>query len=110
MVSVSDPKIDNTGSLKDIDPEGESAPWQKATGKRKDKAKEQRRSKAEEFEDAVNNCNTGEPPTLKELSEWFSSAGKTVAERTIRDWVTKYGYMIDKNNGSVVVKKEGDDL
>jgi len=103
-------KIDNTGSLKDIDPEGESAPWQKATGKRKDKAKEQRRSKAEEFEDAVNNCNTGEPPTLKELSEWFSSAGKTVAERTIRDWVTKYGYMIDKNNGSVVVKKEGDDL
>lgn len=105
-------KVDEVGSLKDIDPEGESAkpPWQKASGKRKDKANAQRRSKAEEFEDAVNNCNMGEAPTLKDLTEWFSSTGKPVAERTIRDWVTKYGFMIDKNNGSVVVKKDGDDL
>lgn len=105
-------KVDEVGSLKDIDPEGESAkpPWQKAAGKRKDKAKEQRRSKAEEFEDAVNNCNMGEPPTVKDLQEWFSSTGKQVAERTIRDWVGKFGYMIDKNNGNAVVKKDGDDL
>ncbi len=103
-------KVDEVGSLKDIDPEGEAQPpWKKATGKRKDKAKEQRRSKAEEFEDAVNNCNMGEPPTLKDLTDWFSSTGKQVAERTIRDWITKYGFMIDKNNGSVVVKKAGDD-
>ncbi|KGE20045.1 AAA family ATPase [Paenibacillus wynnii] len=103
-------KVDEVGSLKDIDPEGEAAPpWKKATGKRKDKAGEQRRSKAEEFEDAVNNCNMGEPPTLKDLTEWFSSTGKQVAERTIRDWINKYGFMIDKNNGSVVVKKDGDD-
>ncbi|MNR54218.1 hypothetical protein D3C85_1743640 [compost metagenome] len=58
----------------------------------------------------MNNCNMGEAPTLKDLTEWFSSTGKPVAERTIRDWVTKYGFMIDKNNGSVVVKKDGDDL
>lgn len=103
-------KVDEVGSLKDIDPEGEAQPpWKKATGKRKDKAKEQRRSKAEEFEDAVNNCNMGEPPTLKDLTDWFSSTGKQVAERTIRDWITKYGFMIDKNNGSVVVKKDSDD-
>ncbi|OAS21153.1 AAA family ATPase [Paenibacillus oryzisoli] len=105
-------RVDDVGSLKDIDPEGEGnkPPWQKAIGKRKDKAKEDRRSKAEEFEDAVNNCNMGEPPTLKDLAEWFSSTGKPVAERTIRDWVTKHGFMVDKNNGSVVVKKnDGDD-
>ncbi|MFH5185748.1 AAA family ATPase [Paenibacillus sp. TAB 01] len=102
-------KVDSVGSLKDIDPEGDKPAWQKAVGKRKDNAKEQRRSKAEEFADAVNNCNMGDPPTLKDLSEWFSSTGKTIAERTIRDWVVKFGYMIDKNNGGVVVKKEDDD-
>ncbi|WP_027085419.1 AAA family ATPase [Cohnella panacarvi] len=99
-------RVDDVGSLKDIDPEGEAAPWQRAAGKRKDKAGKERRSKAEEFEDAVANCNMGEPPTVKDLTEWFSSSGKEVAERTIRDWVAKFGFMIDKNNGFVVVKKD----
>lgn len=102
-------KVDEVGSLKDIEPEGDAPAWKKATSKRKDSADKERRNKAEEFEDAVNNCNMGEPPTVKDLSEWFSTTGKTVAERTIRDWVKKYGYKIDKNNGNVVVKKEGDD-
>ena len=93
------------GSLKDIDADGEAPPWKKATDKRKANAKAEKRSKAQEFEDAVNNCNMGEPPTVKDLSEWFSSSGKEVAERTIRDWVAKFGYMIDKNNGYIVIKK-----
>jgi len=99
-------KIDYTGSLKDIDPEGESAPWQKATGKRKDKAKEQRRSKAEEFEDVVNSCNFGEPPTLLDVTAWYESTGKEVAERTVRDWIKRYGYEIDRENGFRIIKKE----
>ncbi|NOV01362.1 AAA family ATPase [Paenibacillus planticolens] len=104
-------RVDEVGSLKDIDPDGDGArpPWQKASGKRKDKAQAERRSKAEEFEDAVNNCNMGEPPTVKDLQEWFSSTGKEVAERTIRDWIAKHGFVIDKNNGNVVVKKSGND-
>lgn len=102
-------RVDDVGSLKDIDPEGEMPPFKRAIGKRKDRAGEERRSRAEQFEDAVNNCNMGEPPTVKDLSDWFSSTGKTVAERTIRDWVVKHGYMIDKNRGNVVVKKDGGD-
>lgn len=102
-------RVDDVGSLKDIEPEGEAPPWQKATGKRKDKAKEQRRSKSEEFEDVVNNCKFGEPPTVKDIIEWYGSTGKEVAERTVRDWIYKFGYMIDKNNGNVIVKKGGDD-
>jgi RecA-family ATPase len=104
-------KVDEVGSLKDIDPEGESAkpPWQKATSKRKDKAKEQNRNKAEEFEAAVNNCNMGEPPTVKDLVDWFSSTGKPTAERTIRDWIAKYGYWLDKNKGVVIKKEDSED-
>ena len=42
------------------------------------------------------NCNMGEPPTLNDLVEWFSAAGKEVALRTVRDWVAKFGYYVDK--------------
>ncbi|GAA0382508.1 AAA family ATPase [Paenibacillus motobuensis] len=101
-------KVDDVGSLKDIDPEGESStpPWQKATNKRKDRAKQERRSKAEEFEEVVNNCNFGEPPTVLDVIAWYSSTGKEVAERTVRDWVKKYGYEIDRSIGFRIVKKE----
>lgn len=99
-------RVDDVGSLKDIEPEGDKPAWQKATDKRKGKAKEQRRSKAEEFEDAINNCNFGEPPTLNDVMAWYSSTGKEVAERTVRDWIKKYGYEIDRSIGYRIVKKE----
>lgn len=101
-------KVDDVGSLKDIDPEGDSAqpPWKKAADKRKDKAKEERRSKAEEFEDVVNNCNFGEPPTVLDVIAWYGQTGKEVAERTVRDWIRKYGYKIDRSLGFRIVKKE----
>ncbi|MEK3771114.1 AAA family ATPase [Paenibacillus sp. FSL R5-0887] len=101
-------KVDDVGSLKDIDPDGESSkpPWQKATGKRQDKAKAERRSKADEFADAVSNCNFGEPPTVLDIIAWYSSTGKEVAERTVRDWIKKFGYEIDRSNGFRIVKKD----
>ena len=98
--------MDVIGSLKDIDVDGELPPWKKAADKRRENAKNEKRTKEQAFEDVVNNCNLGEPVTVKDLSEGFSSTGKEVAERTIRDWIAKFGYMIDKNNGNVVVKKE----
>jgi RecA-family ATPase len=102
-------KVDDSGVLQDVDPEGDRPPWHKATDKRKSKATKERRSKADEFADAVSNCNMGEPPTVKHLVEWFSSIGNEVPDRTVRDWVKKYGYVIDKNNGNVIVKNDGDD-
>ncbi|OMF04021.1 DNA primase [Paenibacillus amylolyticus] len=100
-------RIDDVGSLKDIDTDSEASTpnWQKASGKRKDKAKEERRTKAEEFEDVVNNCNFGEPPTLMDVIAWYGSTGKEVAERTVRDWIKKFGYEIDRNIGFRIVKK-----
>lgn len=95
---------DESGALGDVDPEAAAPPWRKAADKHKAATKKARRSKAEEFEDAVNNCNMGDPPTVKDLQEWFSSTGKEVPERTIRDWVKKFGYVIDRNNGNTVKK------
>ncbi|MDT2247873.1 hypothetical protein P7H16_14370 [Paenibacillus larvae] len=72
------------GDLKDIEPEGEASAWKKATNKRKDSARKERLSKAEEFEEVVSNCNFGDPPTVLDVISWYSSTGKEVAERTVR--------------------------
>lgn len=95
-------RVDDRGILKDLESESAAPAWRKASGKAKVKAKEKAASEKQKFEDAVNNCNMGEPPTLKDLVQWYSDSGKEVTERTIRNWVKKFGFSIDKNNGAVV--------
>ncbi|MBY9082362.1 AAA family ATPase [Paenibacillus sp. HN-1] len=98
-------RVDDVGSLKDIDPEGESfkPPWQKATSKRKEKAGEERRSKADEFEAAVNNCLMGSAPTKKDVAEYMG-----VSEKTVARYMKEHGgFIYDANNGYVIIEKEG---
>lgn len=99
-------RIDDSGILRDLDSDGVQPPWRKAANKNKNRLDSERRSKAKEFEDAVQNCNAGEPPTVKDLSQWYSSTGKDVPERTIRSWVKKFGFYIDKNTGKVLKSEE----
>lgn len=99
-------RIDDIGILADVDSDGAIPPYIKATQKRKQNAKKERGSKAEQFEDAVQNCNMGEPPTVKDVVEWFSSSGKEVSDRTVREWVKKFGYRIDKNEGNIITKDD----
>jgi RecA-family ATPase len=99
-------RMDEIGVLKDLEADGEAPPWQRASGKAKKNAEKKAVSKKREFEDAVQNCNMGEPPTVKDLVNWYSSAGKEVPERTIRSWVKKFGFYIDKNNGKITKSEE----
>jgi hypothetical protein len=93
--------LDMDGRLKDVEAEGEAPPWQRATKQRKKKAKKDRRTKSQEFEEAINSCNFGDPPTKKEIAEYL---GVTV--RTVTDKLREHGgYEVDKNNGYVIVKK-----
>jgi RecA-family ATPase len=98
--------VDDEGILKDVDPEGERPPWIKATDKLKSKVNKEHRNKAEEFDDVISSCNFGEPPTVQDVVEWFTNSGKQVAERTVRDWVKKYGYEMDRTIGHRIVKKK----
>jgi RecA-family ATPase len=86
--------------LQDAEPEGNQPPWQKATATRKHNAKSKKDNKKIKFENAVNNCNFGEPPTVKMLSESLD-----IKERTVRDWIKEYDYQIDKNLGTVTKKE-----
>lgn len=95
-------RIDDSGILGDLASDGEQPPWRKASNKAKKKAESSAANKKQDFEDAVQNCNMGEPPTVKDLVQWYSVAGKEVPERTIRSWVKKFGFYIDKNNGKVL--------
>ena len=95
-------RMDEIGVLKDLEADGEAPPWQKGSHKAKKNAKEKAENKRREFEDAVQNCNMGEPPTIKDLVEYFSSAGNEVHPKTVREWVKKFGFCIDKNTGHVV--------
>ena len=100
-------RMDEIGVLKDLEADSEAPPWQKGSHKAKKNAKEKAENKRREFEDAVQNCNMGEPPTIKDLVEYFSSVGNEVHPKTVREWVKKFGFCIDKNTGHVVKMDNG---
>lgn len=94
---------DESGMLSDVDPEVSAPPWQRASERRKASAKRERRSKARELEEAIGACNFGEPPTKKQLAEYLG-----VTERSVGDRLKSHGgYMVDKNNGNVIVPVKG---
>ena len=94
---------DESGMLSDVDPEESAPPWQRASERRKASAKRERRSKARELEEAIGACNFGEPPTKKQLAEYLG-----VTERSVGDRLKAHGgYMVDKNNGNVIVPVKG---
>jgi hypothetical protein len=99
--------MDDVGVLKDLEAESEAPPWQRASQKAEVSKKKKTASKRRKFEDAVANCCMGEPPTVKDLVQWFSDAGEEIPERTMRDWIKKFGFCLDKNSGKVV-KAEAD--
>lgn len=96
-------KEDVSGALKDLEFEGENKPaYVKAQQARKQKIETEREKNRIKFENAVNLSNDGEPPTVEQLSEYLNGMSK----RTVRDWIKKFGYTIDKNT-STVIKSDG---
>lgn len=101
--------VDAGGMLADLTANADEPPWKKGVRKRQSGAQQERRSKEQEFCDAVERCNMGEPPTVNDLVEWYSSTGKNVAPRTVRDWIKRYGFSVDKNTGKVVRASKTDE-
>ena len=73
-------RVDKVDSLKDIQPEEEKAPWQKAMSKRKDPAQKKKERK-EAVETAFEACGIGEKVTVKDLAEYMATTEKTVRNR-----------------------------
>src|SRR5690625_1586447 len=84
-------KVDEDGSLKDLQPEGESPPWQKNFTKRKT-AKERKEERKQALETAYEACSIDEKVTVDSLSEFME-----VSERTVRNRIKEHGgFWIDE--------------
>ena len=101
-------RVDMVGVLGDIEADGALEPWERGAKKRREKAAEKRDNDRERFDMALAS-NYGEPVTVKVIADFLSTEKHTMSERTVRDWIKKYGYMIDRNRGYIVTKREDDD-
>lgn len=100
--------LDDSGILGDLNVDGTTPAWQKAQQARKKSAEQERRDKEEEFARAMASCCAGEPPTVKELVEWYAGTGKTVSEKTMYRWIKKYGFSVDRNSGKITKSEDPD--
>ncbi len=97
-------RVDRTGILKDVADEEKRPFYERATAKRKEKAADKNEQNRIKFENAVALCNAGEPPTTAQLAEYLD-----LEARTVRNWVKKYGYKINKNTNLVEKASEKTD-
>lgn len=82
--------VDTIGSLKDIELDGERAPWQKNFSKKKSPA-ERKKEKETSLETAIEACSLNEQITLKDIAEYMG-----VTEKTVRNRIKEHGgYWID---------------
>ena len=78
--------IDQVGILNDIQPETEKPPWKKGAEKNKKSAADRKAERQKAVEEAIENGNFGEAPTLKEVAEFLG-----ISERMARDRVNEHG-------------------
>ncbi len=90
-------QVDEVGVLKDIEAEGEKAPWQRAMEKRKPKDAKKRDRKIA-LENAFNLCTTSDNITVQDLAEYMD-----VTNKTVRNRLKEHGGF--EINGSVVTRK-----
>ena len=91
-------KVDTTRILKDAAEEENLPSFKKATLKRQKNNADKNEKNRIKFENAVNLCNAGEAPTVKQIAEHLDD----MPEKTIRAWIKKFGYMVDKNTHLIV--------
>lgn len=78
-------RLDEVGSLQDIQPEEEKPAWQKAMEKRKPK-EQKKEERMIALEQAIDGGNFGDPPTVKDVAGLMG-----VSERTLRDRIKEHG-------------------
>lgn len=92
-------QIDKVGVLQDIQPDTEIPPWKKGADRNKKNAKERKNDRKKALEEAVENGNFGDEPSVNDVAEYMG-----VSDRTVRDRIKEHGgYVIEDG---IVKKKE----
>lgn len=79
-------KVDDTGLLKDIKPEGDTPPWKKNFEKKKKSSKDIKKEQNEALESAFEACSIEETITLESIAEYMG-----VTDRTVRNRIKNHG-------------------
>lgn len=107
-------RMDDVGSLEDIQPDSERPYWQKGKDARKKQGEKERRNKQAKYGMAIENFrfnHDGTYPTVKELYEQMKSDAEAVgekhpAEKTIWNSLKKIGYTTDRETKRIVPQLE----
>lgn len=106
-------RIDDVGSLKDIQPEESEPAWQKATQKRKEDAQKNRERKLNEFEIAFQNIEfDGREISAAELAEALETSSKELlawlgtGKRQKKELVEKFE-KYQGEDGKIYIKRKG---
>lgn len=92
-------QIDQVGVLQDIQPDTEIPPWKKGADRNKKNAKDRKNDRKKALEEAVENGNFGDEPSVNDVAEYMG-----VSDRTVRDRIKEHGgYVIEDG---IVKKKE----
>ena len=92
-------QIDRVGVLRDIQPDTETPPWKKGADRNKKNAKERKNDRRKALEEAVENGNFGDEPSVNDVAEYMG-----ISDRTVRDRIKEHGgYVIEDG---IVKKKE----
>lgn len=92
-------QVDKVGVLEDIQPDTEIPPWKKGADRNKKNAKERKNDRKKALEEAVENGNFGDEPSVNDVAEYMG-----ISDRTVRDRIKEHGgYVIEDG---IVKKKE----
>lgn len=74
-------RVDDTGFLNDIQPEGDQPPWKKNLEKKKKSPEEVKKEQKRSLEVAIEACGIDEQITIEALAEYMAISEKTVRRR-----------------------------
>ena len=95
-------RIDKSGVLADVEPDGEKPMWQKAAEKNKKNVKKRRDDRKAALDEAIENGNFGDAPRVEDVAGYL---GKS--ERTVRGMIKEHGgYKVE--NG-LILKNAGEE-
>lgn len=91
-------RVDETGSLKDIQPESEQPPYKRGAANNKRNAVNRKTERKRSVEAAMENSNFGDKPTVNDVADYLG-----ISVRSARDRIKEHGgYMIEDG----IVKKK----
>ena len=97
-------RMDEVGVLGDIEPEVDLPPWKKGSERIKKNAKSRKEDRKRALEEAIEESNFGELPTVKDVAEYLG-----ISERTARDRIKEHGGYRYEDGKICKTKKSGTD-